>query len=222
MKNNQLMPLDIQFFAENDGEATAAVATGDNATNVQSQANVNTNVNNSNTGVNYDEIFKKLDSILEKRSDGIAKSALKDNGYEDAEMKDILNQYRASKQAKSQEVDNQISTLQAENESLKASIQKEKLNNEALNQARALNVDDKTIPYLIKLADFKGVIDDKGVIAPDKVKTALEAVLNDIPNLKKVENGTAGVQVGANTSTSGQPSGNLFGFNFASVRGEKK
>lgn len=177
----------------------------------------------SNSNVNYDEVFKKLDSILDKRSDGIAKSALKDNGYEDDEMKEILSQYRASKQAKVNETDNTITTLQTENAQLKETIKQERLNNEALTQARALNVDDKTIPYLIKLADFKEAFDDKGKIASDKVKTALETVLNDVPNLKaKEDNGTKGVTVGADTSNGSQPSGNLFGFNFTSVRGEKK
>ena len=188
-------------------------------TNAQPQAN---NVASNTGAVNYDEIFKKLDTILDKRSEGIAKSALKDNGYEDAEMQDILSQYRASKQAKSNEVDTRISTLTTENAELKATIQKERLNNEALTQARMLNVDDKTTPYLIKMADLSKCFDDKGNVNADSVKQALEQVLNDVPSLKQEEKGTAGVQVGANTSTSSQPSGNMFGFNFASVRGEKK
>lgn len=203
-----------------DNNQNTAVATGVNAT-VQPQAQ-NQNVA-SNTNVNYDEVFKKLDSILDKRSEGIAKSALKDNGYEDEEMKDILSQYRASKQAKINETDNTISTLTKERDEAIKSLQKERLNNEALKQARELNVDDKTIPYLIKLADFSNINDDKGVISGDKVKEALNKVLNDVPSLKKSEEkGTAGVTVGADTSKGSQPSGNLFGFNFASVRGERK
>ena len=196
----------------NDNQTNAVETTA----NVQTQAQQNVASNASN--VNYDEIFKKLDSILDKRSEGIAKSALKDNGYEDAEMKDILTQYRASKQAKTQEADNAISTLTDENAKLKATLQRERLNNEALVQARTLDVDDKTAPYLIKMADLKSCIDDKGEVNGDSVKKALEAVLNDIPSLKQVDKGTAGVQVGANTSTSSQPSGNMFGFNFTGVR----
>ena len=198
-----------------DGNQNTAVATGSNATNVQSQAQ---NTNNANTGVNYDEIFKKLDAVLDKRSEGITKSVLKDNGYEDAEMKDILTQYRASKQAKANEADNQISTLTNENAQLKATLQKERLDNEALLQARGLNVDDKTVPYLIKMADLSKCLDEKGNVKSDAVKTALETVLNDIPSLKQEEKGMTGVQVGANTSTSSQPSGNVFGFNFTGVR----
>ena len=216
MENNQIkLPFNIQMFADDGGNTNTAVATGTNAT-VQSQAQ--TNVNNSNSNVNYDEIFKKLDNILDKRTDGIAKSALKDNGYEDAEMKEILTQYRASKQAKNQEVDNQLSTLQTENGELKATLQKERLNSEALKQASSLNVDEKTVPYLIKLANFNECVDEKGTILPDKVIGALEAVLNDIPSLKHADKGVAGVTVGADTSNETQPSGSLFGFNFTGVR----
>ena len=198
-----------------ENNQNTAVATGQNAT-VQSQ--VQQNVNNNNSNVNYDEIFKKLDSILDKRSEGIAKSALKDNGYEDAELKEILSQYRASKQAKNQEADNKLSTLETENGELKASLQREKINSEALIQASELNVDKKTIPYLIKLADFKDCIDEKGIVSSDKVKTALETVLNDVPSLKHSDSGTPGITVGADSSNEAQPSGNLFGFNFTGVR----
>ena len=47
-------------------------------TNANAQTTQNSNVGgNTQNNVNYDEIFKKLDSILEKRSDGIAKSGFK-------------------------------------------------------------------------------------------------------------------------------------------------
>lgn len=200
-----------------DNNQNTAVAAGTNATNVQTQAQ-DTNTINNNSAVNYDEIFKKLDAVLDKRSEGITKSVLKDNGYEDAEMKDILTQYRASKQAKANEADTTITTLTNENAQLKATLQKERLNNEALKQAGSLGVDDKTVPYLIKMADLSKCLNDKGEVNADAVKTALETVLNDIPSLKQEEKGMAGVQVGANTSTSSQPSGNIFGFNFTGVR----
>ena len=175
-------------------------------------------VNTSNSNMNYDELFTKLDNIVAKRVEGITKSALKDNGYEDAEMKEILSQYRASKDAKSQAAANQLSALQTENEQLKATMREKDLNNAALTEARSLSVDDKTVPYLIKLADMSKCVDDKGNVDNAKVKEALEKVLADVPTLKKVEKGTVGVTVGADTSNTGAPSGNLFGFNFTGVR----
>ena len=97
--------------------------------------------------------------------------------------------------------------------------QKLQIENEALKLASDLNVDNKTIPYLIKLADFNGCIDDKGGIAPDKVKEALNKVLTDVPSLKASDNtSTAGVTVGADASNGSQPSGNMFNFGFTGVR----
>ena len=52
---------------------------------------------------NYDEIFSKLDAILDKRADGLAKSALKDNGVEESEIADIVKAYREQKQTKANE-----------------------------------------------------------------------------------------------------------------------
>ena len=52
---------------------------------------------------NYDEIFSKLDAILDKRADGLAKSALKDNGVEESEAADIVKAYREQKQTKANE-----------------------------------------------------------------------------------------------------------------------
>lgn len=43
----------------------------------------------------YTALFEKLDAILDKRSAGIAKSALKDNGIEDAEAAEIVTAYDA-------------------------------------------------------------------------------------------------------------------------------
>ena len=203
---------------ENQNQNANAQANANVGTQPTAQPQANNVGNAQNTNANYDEIFNKLDSIVAKRMEGITKSALKDNGYEDAEMKDILSQYRASKEAKNQEAANQLSALQTENAQLKATMREKDLNNEALTQARSLDVDDKTVPYLIKLADLNNCIDDKGNVDGAKVKTALEKVLSDVPNLKKAKEGTTGVTVGADTSNQGTPSGNLFGFNFTGVR----
>lgn len=42
----------------------------------------------------YTALFDKLDAILDKRSDGIARSALKDNGIAEDEAREIVTAYR--------------------------------------------------------------------------------------------------------------------------------
>lgn len=107
---------------------------------------------------NYDAIFAKLDTILDKRSDGIGRRALVDNGIAEAEAKEIVAAYRQQKGAAAQRQADAMSALEAE-----------------------------TMPYLLRLADLSGAVDDKGEIQTEAVTEALNKVLTDIPALKQTK-----------------------------------
>ena len=207
--NQKLMPLNIQFFAE-DGGTTPVVATGTTAT---------TQNTNQGTGIDYDKIQGMIDSRNQRNEDSILKSYFQKQGLSEEEMNQAISTFKTQREEnnKQQAVDNQNLQNQLNESNLK--YQKLQIESEAFKQAIDLQVDNKTIPYLIKLADFNGCLDDKGVIAPDKVKEALNKVLTDVPNLKASDNtSTAGVTVGADASNGSQPSGNMFNFGFTGVR----
>lgn len=193
----KLMPLNIQFFAE-DGGTNPAVATGTNATTQNTNQGVNSNA------IDYDKIQGMIDSRNQRNEDSILKSYFQKQGLSEDEMNQAISTFKIQKEenSKKQVVDNQNLQNQLNESNLK--YQKLQIESEAFKQAIDLQVDNKTIPYLIKLADFNGCLDDKGVIAPDKVKEALNKVLTDVPSLKASESeSTAGVKVGADTSNSG-------------------
>ncbi len=207
--NQKFMPLNIQFFAE-DGGTTPAVATGTNAT---------TQNTSQGAGIDYDKIQGMIDSRNQRNEDSILKSYFQKQGLSEDEMNQAISTFKTQREenSKQQAVDNQNLQNQLNESNLK--YQKLQIESEAFKQAIDLQVDNKTIPYLIKLADFNGCLDDKGVIAPDKVKEALNKVLTDVPNLKASDNtSTAGVTVGADASNGSQPSGNMFNFGFTGVR----
>lgn len=174
-----------------------AVATGSNAT----APNTNQGVNNS--AIDYDKIQRMIDSRNQRNEDSILKSYFQKQGLSEDEMNQAISTFKTQKEENSkkqvvdnQNLQNQLNESSLENQNLKIEI-------EALRLASDLKVDNKTIPYLIKLADFNGCIDDKGAIASDKVKEALNKVLTDVPNLKMSEsNGIVGVKVGADASNS--------------------
>ena len=59
--------------------------------NNNSNSNSNNNSNPSNDWKSsLNKIFEKLDSIMDNKSNGVAKSALRDNGFEDEEIKNIV------------------------------------------------------------------------------------------------------------------------------------
>lgn len=155
---------------------------------------------------NYDDIFRKLDAVLDQRSTGLAKSALKDNGIAEEEIKGIIEAYRADKQRKAEEKTQQATNLQNENTQLKAQVTALKLQTAASAAAVEMGVDASTVPYIIRLADMGDALDDKGEPDKEKVMAALKKVLEDIPALRSTGGSASGgfVTVGA-SGASGNP-----------------
>lgn len=136
----------------------------------------------------YDAIFAKLDAILDKRSDGIARSALKDNGIAEDEVKEDCGSVPAAEGGERSEAERDpITALEAENQTLKEQLLRGRLQAEAMTQAATLQVSPDTVPYLLKLADLSGAVDEEGEISKDAVTEALNKVLADIPALKQTK-----------------------------------
>lgn len=130
-----------------------------------------------------EELFAKFDEILAKRSQGIIKSVLKDNGTEDAEIGEILSRYKASKQtAKTKEAE-ALSTLKTQNEELTKKLFDIELNGAAAKVAAEIGMDADKLPYAMKLADITKAISD-GNVNSEALKSALEDVLKNIPEFK--------------------------------------
>lgn len=189
----------------------------ENNTNATNQNNVAIPVQQSTVqpaNVDYD----KMAEALEKRSNGFMKSYLKEQGLSEDEMKEAIKTFKSNKTEKEEAVQNNLSNMQNQlQESLNQNKQL-KIEKSAYQLTDDLGVDKKTMPYLIKMADFKDCFDEKGNISNDKVKESLNKVLEDIPGLKKQEENKTGIIIGADTSNSSQPSGNLFNFGFTGVR----
>lgn len=133
----------------------------------------------------YTALFEKLDAILDKRSDGLARSALKDNGIAEEDAREIAAAYRQQKASAAQQQSEAMANLQQENRQLRAQMLQSQLSAEAMAQAGSLNVAPETVPYLLKLADLSGAVDEQGGINKEAVAQALNQVLTDLPALKR-------------------------------------
>lgn len=169
-------------------------------TNTNNQVQNEPTNNNAEWKSSLDKIFEKLDSIMENKSNGVAKSALRDNGFEDEEIKNIVKQWRDNKQAKSQENTTKINDLTNQVSALNNQLITEKVNNQAFLCGLDLGLDSKTIPYVVKLADLSKATDDKGEISVENIKTAMSKVLDDVPSFKPSNNNNGFMKVGADTS----------------------
>lgn len=135
----------------------------------------------------YTALFEKLDAILDKRADGLARSALKDNGIADEDAREIAAAYRQQKASAAQQQSQAYAQLQQENQKLRAQMLQSQLSAEAMAQAGSLNVAPETVPYLIRLADLSGAVDEQGAVNKEAVTQALTQVLTDLPALKRQE-----------------------------------
>lgn len=172
--------------------------------NNQTNGQVQNEPTNSNTNAEWksslDKIFEKLDSIIDNKSNGVARSALRDNGFEDEEIKSIVKQWRDNKQTKSQENTAKINDLTSQVSTLQNQLITEKVNNQAFLCGLDLGLDSKTIPYVVKLADLSTATNDKGEISVENIKTAMSKVLDDVPSFKPSNNNNGFMKVGADTS----------------------
>ena len=169
-----------------------------------SEANTNTQQieNNADWKADIQKVFEKLDNIIESKSQSVARSALRDNGFEDEEIKNIVKQWRDEKKSKNTENESKINELNTLVNSLNVQLRSEKVNNQAFVSGLELGLDAKTIPYVIKLADLSTVADEKGEISTENIKTALNKVLEDVPTLKPSATQTNGfVKIGADNTS---------------------
>lgn len=152
---------------------------------------------------NYDEIFNKLDSILDKRSDGLAKSALKDNGIDENEIADIVKAYREQKQNKVNEQTQALTTAQNRVAELEKQIADKAIDEALSTAALEAGVEAKQLPYVSRLANRDDLLGTDGQPDAEKVKAAISKVLEDVPALKTTANTNAGFQpIGAKTGDS--------------------
>lgn len=153
--------------------------------------------------IDYDKLSSILDGKIAVTEEKVLGGYFKEQGLSKEEMADAIKDFkekRASQVPDVNALNQQISDLddmvaEAQSEALYSQAQYE-----AVIMATELGVESKTIPYLMKMADLSDVVTD-GQIDQDKLKESLNAVLEDIPQLKSVaEEKSTGFKIGADTS----------------------
>ena len=175
-----------------------------------------TDENNTTTTTNYADHtqafdYDKLASIIEGKQkvteDTVLKGYFKEQGLTGDEMKAAIEMFKKDKAAKEPDFD-ALNKEIADGKSALADANARALmaetKVEAMQMAAELGVEQKTIPYLLKLADLSAVTKD-GAIVPDKLKESLNAVLKDVPQLKASadEGSQSGFKIGADTKQGG-------------------
>lgn len=140
--------------------------------------------------------YEKLASIIQGKQtvteDTVLKNYFKQQGLSQEEATQAISAFKAKKQAETPDIDalKQQATT-AQQTALAAQIERD-----SFLLCGELGVDLKTMPYIIKMADTKEVITD-GKIDSEKLKVALNKVLEDVPQLKGQPGNENGFRFGA-------------------------
>lgn len=134
-----------------------------------------------------DALFTKLDEIITKRTNGLVKSILKEQGVDGDELKDLVNAYNTNKQNKAKEQSENKTKLKNENTQLKEQLSDMMFQGEVNKLASELEFSQDADKYLSKLISKNDYLNEKGEIKVDDLKKGMEQVLKDFPALKKAE-----------------------------------
>lgn len=179
------MPMRLQFFAEPDGGAGGSSG--------GSEPKNEPNLNNQNGAqIDYDKIQQMLTGTLKAKEDTALKAYFKQQGLSQEEVEQAIQSFKEQKAANTPDVN----AMQTQLTQAQDAVQKAQIENAAIMQAVQLGIDSKKIPFVLKLADLSEVIDKEGKVNDETLKTALNKVLEVLPELKAHSQQT-GFQIGA-------------------------
>ena len=152
---------------------------------------------NSNQASTPTYTQEQLDSMVSAREQRAANSALKSFFSQQGMTEDEINQAIESYKSNREKNKPDIGAITAQAEQYKAEALKAKIESQATLEALKLGVDTSAVQYVLRMADFATVTDDKGSIDSEKLKAAVGKVLEDIPQLKRDVKASGFSQIGA-------------------------
>lgn len=187
------VPLNLQFFATSGagggegtpgtGEGTPGTGGGDGTSGGQQQT----------PQFDYQRLADIVSGKQSVTEDTVLKNYFKQQGLSQEEVNQAISVYKQQKAASQPDVNAlQTQAAQAQQQAQQAIIERD-----AYLLAGELGVDLKTMPYVLKMADLGTVVSEDGKVAQDKLKEALNKVLEVLPQLKQQANPTTGFQIGA-------------------------
>lgn len=138
----------------------------------------------------YDKLASLIAGKQTVTEDTVLKSYFKQQGLSEDEMKQAINSFKETKAKNTPDV----SALQNDLSVAKSAHLQAVIEKSATLEAVKQGVDIKSIPYLLKMADFKDCTDENGSIKAEALTNAVKTVLDDIPALKSAQENIGGVQ----------------------------
>lgn len=181
------------FLSPEDGQGGGAPAGGTQQQSQTPPANQQTNNQQSQPPViDYDKIQQMLNGTLEAKENTALKAYFKQQGLSQEEAEQAMTAFKEQKAKNTPD----IAGIQTQLTQAQELAQKEAVEKAAVLEAVGLGLDVKTIPYVLKMADLSAVTGQDGKINTETLKSAINKVLEDIPQLKPAQESQRGFQIG--------------------------
>ena len=193
-----------------------------NAQNAAGQNNNANQPNNNSNGIDYNKIQEMIDGRNAKTEDSVLKSYFQKQGLSQEEIESAINAFKTQKANQANAQNKELTDAQASLQKTQLENQRLRIEKKAYDFVDELNVDIKTMPYLLKMADLSNCADKDGNVLEDTLKTVLQKVIDDVPGLKKQVQGTVGITLGADTNNGTNSNNGVFDFGFTGARPKKQ
>lgn len=192
------LPMNLQFFADGTGAEGTQGQEGPQQAAGSTPAQANTQQTTSHE-IDYEKLASIIQGKQNVTEDTVLKSYFKQQGLSPEEMKQAIATFKEQK-AKNQP---DVSAMQRQIADSTKQMQQAAVRQAATMEAVTLGLNAKTIEYVLKLADLDGCMSDKGEADPEKIKAAINKVLEDVPALKPANDKNTGFQIGGNSDFAG-------------------
>ena len=175
------------------------------------QGNQNQKQNNQQQTQSPEIDYEKLSQIIAGKQsvaeESVLKGYFKKQGLSKEEMEQAISAFKQQKAANQPD----IQAIQNQAAEARLEAQQAVIERDAMLLSGDLGIDLKTMPYILKMADTSQVIEENGNVNQEKLKEALNKVLEDVPQLKQKQDtqqsGFRQIGVGQNQNTQQSNSG---------------
>lgn len=154
--------------------------------------------------IDYDKLASILDGKIKVTEDSVLKGYMKQQGLTGDEMNQAIEMFKQDRASKMPNIDAMNQEMADMREALldadsRALLAETKMM--AMGMASELGVEARVIPYILNSADISDIIED-GEVNEERLKESLEAVLQDLPELRAERKDVKkqGFKIGADTS----------------------
>lgn len=182
-----------------DGEQTNQQQAGNQQQQNQQAAQTNQQQNTQQVQIDYDKIASLVAGKQQVAEDTVLKNYFKQQGLSQEEATKAIELFKAEK-AKNQP---DVIAIQTEMDEYKKAAQLANIQQKATLEAIAQGLDTKTVPYVLKMADFSNVVDANGNLKDENIKAAIAKVVEDVPALKPSAQEQSGFQIGSSGTEQG-------------------